>query len=222
MSDNGSPVNSFCLLDLSGHLPASHLLFSQLQQVLSQTNRGQQRGTSQQQHVAFLPLAAAANRVLVANPQASRCRTGARTANRRRHILPHAGPQGPRVLHGPVTAGLRGQQGPRWFLKLWELLCWTRNERVSRFLLDHCTEELKLTHLIQAGEAGRHGSMFRGLPQIWSARWINFAFSERFQPANNEALEEVWTIYIQYRTRDIKKRSHPLKLLNVSLYNHKH
>lgn len=47
---------------------SSHLEFSQLQQVLSEGDRREQRRTPQQQHIALLPLAAATERVLVAHP----------------------------------------------------------------------------------------------------------------------------------------------------------
>lgn len=85
-----------------------HLLFAQLQEVLPQTNRGQQRGAAQQQHVALLPLVAVPSRVLVAaaQPQASRHRAEARAADWRRRVGAQAAPQGPRVVHGTVAAGL--------------------------------------------------------------------------------------------------------------------
>lgn len=90
-----------------------HLLFPQRQQVLPQSDSCQQRGTTQQQRVAFLPLAAAAKRVLVAHahPQASGRQTGAAASHSR-----------PRVVRGPVHAAVRGQRRPRRLLELGALL----------------------------------------------------------------------------------------------------
>lgn len=51
-------------------MTSPHLEFSQLQQVLAEGDRRQQRRAAQQQHVALLPLAAAPDGVLVAHCRA--------------------------------------------------------------------------------------------------------------------------------------------------------
>lgn len=104
-----------------------HLEFSQLQQVLAEGDRRQQRGAPQQQYVALLPLAAAADGVLVAHCRAQAPWSLAGAATDRHSVGSQAAPQRPRVLGRPVTAGLRRLQGARRLLRVTALLCRRRS-----------------------------------------------------------------------------------------------
>lgn len=173
----------------------THLEFSQLQQVLAQGDRRQQRGAAQQQHVALLPLAAAADGVLVADRRAPRYLAGAATD--RHSVGSQAAPQRPRVLGRPVTAGLRWLQGTRRLLQVAALLCGRGGSGGRRwktvfhswfvlffnyiFMSTGLEDKWRLTHFIKAGEAGGHRRMFGGLAKIGRAGRPNFAsLAERF------------------------------------------
>lgn len=181
-------------------LLSSHLQFSQLHQVLSEGDRRQQRCTSQQQHVALLPLATAADGVLVAHcgPQTPRTLTGATTDWH--GVGSQAAPQRPRVLGSPVTAGLWGQQGTGWLFEVTALLCGRQDRGEVTVLQREMKEEEegRLTHFIKAGEAGGHGCVFGGLAKIWCTGWPNFApLTERFQSVHTHKIKQVINVCLR-------------------------